>query len=98
MAAGGELVPAPPGSTGICQATARRDRHSGIDVTPHPFRHHFSHTWLDNGGAEGDLMELNGWASPIHAVIQARTSRKPWQPSLEVTTAAGPTASARRRV
>jgi len=20
--------------------------------------------WLDNGGAEGDLMELNGWTSP----------------------------------
>jgi integrase len=27
-------------------------------------RHHFSHTWLDRGGPEGDLMELNGWASP----------------------------------
>jgi hypothetical protein len=23
-----------------------------------------SHTWLDRGGPEGDLMELNGWASP----------------------------------
>ena len=23
-----------------------------------------SHTWLDRGGAEGDLMELNGWTSP----------------------------------
>jgi len=28
------------------------------------FRHHFSHTWLERGGAEGDLMELNGWSSP----------------------------------
>ena len=28
------------------------------------FRHHFSHAWLDNGGAEGDLMELNGCTSP----------------------------------
>jgi hypothetical protein len=28
------------------------------------FRHHFSHTWLDRGGAEGDLPELNGWSSP----------------------------------
>src|ERR1700735_3239510 len=27
-------------------------------------RHHFSHTWLDRGGPEGDLMELNGWTSP----------------------------------
>ena len=33
-------------------------------VYPHRFRHHFSHTWLDRGGAEGDLMELNGWSSP----------------------------------
>jgi hypothetical protein len=23
-----------------------------------------SHTWLDRGGPEGDLMELNGWPSP----------------------------------
>jgi len=23
-----------------------------------------SHTWLDRGGPEGDLMELNGWTSP----------------------------------
>ena len=31
---------------------------------PHRFRHHFAHTWLDRGGAEGDLMELSGWVSP----------------------------------
>ena len=31
---------------------------------PHRFRHHFSHTWLDRGAPEGDLMELNGWSSP----------------------------------
>lgn len=31
---------------------------------PDQFRHHFSRTWLDKGGAEGDLMELNGWSSP----------------------------------
>jgi hypothetical protein len=24
----------------------------------------FRHTWLGRGGAEGDLMELNGWSSP----------------------------------
>jgi hypothetical protein len=29
-----------------------------------PTDKHFSHAWLDHGGAEGDLMELNGWASP----------------------------------
>ena len=31
---------------------------------PHRLRHHFSHTWLDRGGAERDLTELNGWTSP----------------------------------
>jgi hypothetical protein len=35
-----------------------------VAVHPHRFRHHFSHTWLDRGGPEGDLMEFNGWASP----------------------------------
>jgi hypothetical protein len=24
----------------------------------------FSHTWLERGGPEGDLIELNGWSSP----------------------------------
>jgi hypothetical protein len=32
-------------------------------VFPHRFRHNFSHTRLDRGGAEG-LMELKGWTSP----------------------------------
>jgi hypothetical protein len=35
----------------------------GAGVPP-PVRHYFSHTRLDRGGAEGDLMELSGWASP----------------------------------
>jgi integrase/recombinase XerD len=26
-----------------------------VDAYPHRFRHHFSHTWLDRGGPEGDL-------------------------------------------
>ena len=49
---------------GIYQMVARRGKQCGVDVWPHRFRHHFSHTWLDRGGAEGDLMELNGWSSP----------------------------------
>ena len=48
---------------GIYQAVARRGRQCGMSVYPHRFRHHFSHTWLDRGGAERDLMELNGWTS-----------------------------------
>ena len=51
-------------AAGIYQLTARRGRQCGVDVYPHRFRHHFSHTWLDRGGPEGDLMELNGWTSP----------------------------------
>ena len=51
-------------ATGIYQLVARRGRQCGVDAYPHRFRHHFSHTWLDRGGAERDLMELNGWTSP----------------------------------
>ena len=51
-------------ATGIYQIVARRGRQCGVDAYPHRFRHHFSHTWLDRGGAERDLMELNGWTSP----------------------------------
>jgi site-specific recombinase XerD len=51
-------------ANGIYQMIARRGRQCGVEVYPHRFRHHFSHTWLDRGGAEGDLMELNGWTSP----------------------------------
>ncbi len=49
---------------GIYQLVKRRGDQAGVRVYPHRFRHHFSHTWLDRGGAEGDLMELNGWSSP----------------------------------
>jgi len=51
-------------AAGIYQMTARRGRDAGIAVHPHRFRHHFSHSWLFSGGAERDLMELNGWSSP----------------------------------
>ena len=54
--------PLTPG--GIYQMIARRGRQAGVPVHPHRFRHHFSHTWLDRGGPEADLMELNGWTSP----------------------------------
>ena len=50
-------------SSGIYQIIARRGAQVGVAVHPHRFRHHFSHTWLLRGGAEGDLMELNGWTS-----------------------------------
>jgi site-specific recombinase XerD len=56
--------PGPLTATGIYQIVARRGRQCGVNAYPHRFRHHFSHTWLDRGGAERDLMELNGWTSP----------------------------------
>jgi integrase len=54
----------PMTANGIYQMIARRGRQAGVDAWTHRFRHHFSHTWLDRGGAEGDLIELNGWSSP----------------------------------
>jgi integrase/recombinase XerD len=51
-------------ANGIYQMVRRRGEQAGVEVWPHRFRHHFTHTWLDRGGAEGDLMELNGWSSP----------------------------------
>jgi site-specific recombinase XerD len=49
---------------GIYQMIKRRGAQAGVRVYPHRFRHHFSHTSLERGGPEGDLMELNGWSSP----------------------------------
>lgn len=50
--------------SGIYQMIKSRGAAAGVEVNPHKFRHHFSHAWLDAGGADGDLMELNGWESP----------------------------------
>lgn len=55
-------VPMTP--SGVRQVIERRGERLGLDIHPHMFRHTFSHNWLDAGGAEGDLMELNGWESP----------------------------------
>ena len=51
-------------ANGIYQMIARGGRQNGVDGFPHRFRHHFGHTWLDRGGGEGDLRELNGWTFP----------------------------------
>jgi integrase len=64
--------------SGIYQAIKRRGDRVGVTVHPHMFRHTFSHRWLDAGGAEGDLMELNGWDSPQmlrHYGASARAAR-----------------------
>jgi integrase/recombinase XerD len=46
---------------GIYQAVKRIAAKAGVQVHPHQFRHTFSHVYLDNGGEEGDLVELCGW-------------------------------------
>jgi site-specific recombinase XerD len=48
--------------SGIAQMLRRRAREAGIgDVHPHLFRHTFAHSWLAQGGTEGDLMRITGW-------------------------------------
>lgn len=50
--------------TGIRQVIIRRGRAAGLGrIHPHQLRHSFAHTWLAEGGTEGDLMMLAGWRS-----------------------------------
>jgi site-specific recombinase XerD len=65
----------PMTASGIYQMIERRGREAGVAINPHKFRHTFSHNWLDNGGAEGDLMELNGWSSPQMLARYGRSAR-----------------------
>jgi integrase/recombinase XerD len=62
-------------SSGIAQVVERRGDAAGLEVNPHRFRHTFSHVFLDRGGAEGDLMELNGWSSPQMLARYGRSAR-----------------------
>ncbi|HVL27092.1 MAG TPA: tyrosine-type recombinase/integrase [Acidimicrobiales bacterium] len=50
--------------TGLTQMLWRRAEQAGIGkIHPHQFRHTFAHTWLAQGGDEGDLVRLTGWSS-----------------------------------
>ena len=50
--------------SGIAQIVARRGAEAGVPgLHPHQLRHSFAHSWLANGGNEGDLMRLAGWRS-----------------------------------
>jgi integrase len=50
--------------TGLTQMLWRRGGQAGIGkIHPHQFRHTFAHTWLAQGGNEGDLVRLTGWSS-----------------------------------
>jgi site-specific recombinase XerD len=55
----GQMTP-----SGIRQVIQRRGEQAGIGhVHPHQLRHTFAHSWLLEGGTEGDLMRLAGWNS-----------------------------------
>lgn len=50
--------------SGVRQMIQRRAQAAGLGhVHPHQLRHTFAHSWLAEGGAEGDLMRLAGWRS-----------------------------------
>lgn len=67
-AAGIALVLLAPGSCLSCtSSTPQKSHKSGCGRRPptgNPRTKHFSRAGLERGGAEGDLMELNGWVSP----------------------------------
>ncbi len=50
--------------SGIYQVVQNRAAEAGLEhVHTHLFRHTFAHSWLLEGGQEGDLMRLAGWKS-----------------------------------
>jgi integrase/recombinase XerD len=70
---------------GICQMVRRRGQQAGVQALPHRFRHHFSHTWLDRGGVEGDLLDLPADALPL----RRQRPRRPRLPVHHAYTQAG---------
>ena len=70
-------------AAGIYQMIARRGRQCGVDAYPHRFRHHFSHTWLNRGGPEGDLMETQRLGLPADAhPLRRQRPQRPRPPHL----------------
>jgi site-specific recombinase XerD len=62
--------------SGIAQMLERRCRQAGIaKIHPHQLRHTAAHLWMDNGGSEGDAMELFGWASDVMPKRYGRSAR-----------------------
>jgi site-specific recombinase XerD len=54
----------PMTDSGVAQVLRRRGTQAGIGpIHPHQLRHTFAHSWLAQGGNEGDLMRLAGWRS-----------------------------------
>jgi site-specific recombinase XerD len=57
-------IKGPLTSSGIRRVLHVRGEQAGIsDLHPHKLRHSFAHSWLAQGGNEGDLMRLAGWKS-----------------------------------
>ena len=55
----GQMTP-----SGVRQVVRRRGGQAGLShIHPHQLRHTFAHSWLSQGGTEGDLMRLAGWNS-----------------------------------
>jgi hypothetical protein len=66
----------PPSPQNCIARTGSPNRHTESLHTASAERNRsFSHNWLDNGGAEGDLMELNGWSSPQMLARYGRSAR-----------------------
>lgn len=71
---GGRGVAVTP--SGITQLLRRRAAEAGIGhLHPHQLRHTSAHVWMDNGGSEGDAMELFGWSSPDMPRRYGRSAR-----------------------
>jgi hypothetical protein len=54
-------------ASGMYQVVVCQGRRCGVEVFPHRFRHHFSHAWLDRGGAWGGLM---GWRLDVPTMVR----------------------------
>lgn len=63
-------------ASGIYQAGTRRAGSAGWTCGRTGPGHHFSHTWLERGGPEGDLMELNSWSSPQMLASYGASARR----------------------
>lgn len=59
----GDRGKGPISPDGVHQMLGRRAAEAGLSLHPHQLRHHFAHSWLSEGGTEGDLMRLAGWRS-----------------------------------